>query len=277
MQIASSHKQYKGSILFIQEEYNKILEIKQSRTKQVQTSTHPNPNYHCNCNFSSILHFLRTMTTFDNTDLSAAASAIKPQLEIERLITTGAIYNPNTSKKERYEQQVIADRASNQLESIRRSVGHSGDTGRNTTSLRERYEQQLIADKAENQLRRAAAITKYQLRASLPTSTPQKNTSYSRKASDQHSVATVSTAALSLYSSASTEYDLLDNSLFEGDGLSREELATAIEFGFVEYDYDNETPQHDDETQPARDKDEEYVSFTEGQARAKAKRMAKAE
>jgi len=138
------------------------------------------------------------MTTFDNTDLSAAASAIKPQLEIERLITTGAIYNPNTSKKELYEQQVIADRASNQLESIRRSVGHSGDTGRNTTSLRERYEQQLIADKAENQLRRAAAITKYQLRASLPTSTPQKNTSYSRKASDQHSVATVSTAAISL-------------------------------------------------------------------------------
>jgi len=217
------------------------------------------------------------MTTFDNTDLSAAASAIKPQLEIERLITTGAIYNPNTSKKERYEQQVIADRASNQLESIRRSVGHSGDTGRNTTSLRERYEQQLIADKAENQLRRAAAITKYQLRASLPTSTPQKNTSYSRKASDQHSVATASTAALSLYDgSTSTEYDLLDNSLFEGDGLSREELATAIEFGFVEYDdYDNET-QHD-ETQPALDKDEEYVSFKEGQARAKAKRMARAE
>ena len=224
------------------------------------------------------------MTTFDNTDLSAAASAIKPQLEIERLITTGAIYNPRTSKKERYEQQVIADRASNQLESIRRSVGHSGDTGRNTTSLRERYEQQLIADKAENQLRRAAAITKYHLRASLPQHTtpptsPQKSKSYSRKASDQHSVATASTAALSLYSSASTEYDLLDNSLFEGDGLSREELAIAIEFGFVEYnDYDNNNEtQHDDETQPALDKDEEYVSFTEGQARAKAKRMARAE
>lgn len=218
------------------------------------------------------------MTTFDNTDLSAAASAIKPQLEIERLITTGAIYNPRTSKKERYEQQVIADRASNQLESIRRSVGHSGDTGRNTSSLRERYEQQLIADKAENQLRRAAAISKYQLRASLPQTPPQKSTSYSRKASDQHSVATASTAALSLYDgSTSTEYDLLDNSLFEGDGtLSREELATAIEFGFVEYDdYDNET-QHD-ETQPVRDKEEEYVSFTEGQARAKAKRMARAE
>ena len=230
------------------------------------------------------------MTTFDNTDLSAAASAIKPQLEIERLITTGAIYNPNTSKKELYEQQVIADRASNQLESIRRSVGHSGDTGRNTTSLRERYEQQLIADKAENQLRRAAAITKYQLCASLPQTPPSTSPlqkklskSYSRKASDQHSVATASTAALSLYSTASTEYDLLDNSLFEGDGLSREELATAIEFGFVEYDFDNDNdnetqPQHDDETpQPARDKDEEYVSFAEGQARAKAKRMARAE
>ena len=230
------------------------------------------------------------MTTFDNTDLSAAASAIKPQLEIERLITTGAIYNPNTSKKERYEQQVIADRASNQLESIRRSVGHSGDTGRNTTSLRERYEQQLIADKAENQLRRAAAISKYQLRASLPQQTTPSKTSplqkklsksYSRKASDQHSVATASTASLSLYggaSTASTEYDLLDNSLFEGDGLSREELATAIEFGFVElHDDENETQQHDDETQPAQDKDEEYVSFAEGQARANAKRMAKAE
>ena len=229
------------------------------------------------------------MTTFDNTDLSAAASAIKPQLEIERLITTGAIYNPNTSKKERYEQQVIADRACNQLKSIRRSVGHSGDTGRNTTSLRERYEQQLIADKAENQIRRAAAISKYQLRASLPqqtapsTSPLQKklSKSYSRKASDQHSVATASTASLSLYggstASNNTEYDLLDNSLFEGDGLSREELATAIEFGFVEYnDYDNETPQRD-ETQEQQDKDEEYVSFKEGQARAKAKRMAKAE
>ena len=228
------------------------------------------------------------MTTFDNTDLSAAASAIKPQLEIERLITTGAIYNPRTSKKERYEQQVIADRASNQLESIRRSVGHSGDTGRNTTSLRERYEQQLIADKAENQLRRAAAISNYQLRASLPQTPPtkpQKSTSYSRKASDQHSVATASTAALSLYGGSSstasnnTEYDLLDNSLFEGDGLSSEELAIAIEFGFVEYDSDNETqPALDkDETKPARDKDEEYVSFAEGQARAKARRMARAE
>ena len=175
-------------------------------------------------------------------DLSASASAVKAKLEMQRLFSSG-IVNKTSTLKSRYQQQLVSDRASNLL--LITSSRRGNDASCMDSVLPRHFDMKSTSD------------------ATASTSSLHDSTS-----SDEDDLSNSDTGHRTAYSKYELRHHIqcIDEDI-KASRISLQQLMT---------DKNGASMHKERSLLGDHKKVTEYVSFAEGKARARAKRMAMA-
>lgn len=176
-------------------------------------------------------------------DLSASASAVKAKLEMQRLFGSGAV-NKTSTLKSRYEQQLVSDRASNLL--LITSSRRGNDASCMVDSVLPRH---------------------FDMKSTSDATASTTSSFYDSTSSDEDDLSNSDTGHRTAY----TKYELRHHIKCIDDDIK----ASRISLQQLMSDK-NGASMHKERSPGDNKKVTEYVSFSEGRARARAKRMAMA-